>query len=94
MFEVAFNYNGINTIIQCNLNDKMKDILIKFGMKIGININSLYFLYRDKKLEEELTLEENINDDDIQLNKINIIVGKEDEKEINIKSKEIICPIW
>ena len=96
MFEVAFLYNGENTIIQCNLNDKMKDILKRFEIKLGKDINSLYFLYGGKKLEEELTLEENINKDDIKLNKINIIVNdidKEEEEEINIKSKEIICPI-
>ena len=93
MFEVAFNYNGVNTIIQCNLNDKMKEIFIKFGMKIEIDINSLYFLYEGKKLKEELTLEENINEEDKQLKKINIIVGKEEEKELNVRSKEIICPI-
>jgi len=95
MIEVVFYYNKI----QCNLNDKMKDIFKRFGMKLGKDINSLYFLYGDKKLEEELTLKENINKDDIKLNIIDIIVNdidkddKEEEKEINIKSKEIICPI-
>jgi len=92
MSEVAFCYQGTNTIIQCSLNDKMKDIFINFGIKIGIDINSLYFLYRGKKLEE-LTLEETINEEDIKLNKINIIVGNKEDKENNIKSKEIICPI-
>ena len=96
MFEVEFFYNGKNTIIQCNLNDKMKDILLKFENKLEKDINSLYFLYGASKLKEELTLEENINKDDMKLQKINIIVNdidKEEEKEINIKSKEIICPI-
>jgi len=92
MFEVAFYYNRINTIIQCNLNDKMKEILIRFGKKLGIDINTLYFLYRGKKLKEELTLEENINinKDDIKLNKINIIVSdidKEEEKKNEYKIK-------
>jgi len=96
MFEVVFLYRGQNSIIQCNLNDKMKDIIKRFEMKLGKDINSLYFIYGGKKLEEELTLEENINKDDIKLNKINIIVNdidKEEEEEINKKSKEIICPI-
>ena len=31
MVEVTFNYEGINTIIQCNINDKMKDILKFFN---------------------------------------------------------------
>ena len=96
MFEVEFYYNGKNTIIQCNINDKMKDIFIKYGIKLEKDINSLYFLYGGKQLKEELTLEENINKEDMKLNKINIIVNdidKEEEKEINKKSKEIICPI-
>ena len=96
MFEVGFNYNGGNTTIQCNIIDKMEDIFNKFGMKLGKDINSLYFLYGAKQLEKELTLEENINKDDIKLKKINIIVkdiNKEEEKLINKKSKEIICPI-
>ena len=95
MFEVEFYYKGKNTIIQCNLNDKMKDIFIKYGIKLEKDINSLYFLYGGKKLKEELTLEENINKDDMKLKKINIIVNdidKEEEKIINKKSKEIICP--
>ena len=96
MFEVLFDYNGKNTMIQCNLNDKMKDIFIKFGIKVEEDINSLYFLYGGKKLEEELTLEENINKEDKELNKIKIIVNeinKEEVRENNMKSKEIICPI-
>ena len=96
MFEVLFYYNGKNTTIQCNLNDKMKNIFLRFGIKVEVDINSLFFLYGGKKLKEELTLEENINKDDIKLKKINIIVNdidKEEEKVINIKSKEIICPI-
>ena len=74
----------------------MKDIFIKYGIKLGKDINSLYFIYGGKKLKEELTLEENINKDDIKLKKINIIVNdidKEEEEVINLKSKEIICPI-
>jgi len=98
MYEIAFYYNGKNTIIQCNLNDKMKDIFKRFEIKLGKNINSLYFLYGGKQLKEELLLEENINEDDIKLKKINIIVNdidkeEEEEEEINKKSKEIICPI-
>jgi len=74
----------------------MKDTIKRFEMKIGKDINSLYFLFGDKKFEEELTLRENINKDDIKLKKINIKVNdvdKEEEEEMNKKSKEIICPI-
>ena len=30
MAEVIFNYEGIDTTIQCNIDDKMKDIIDKF----------------------------------------------------------------
>ena len=46
-------------------------------------------------MKEELTLEENINKEDIKLKKINIIMNyiDKEEEEINLKSKEIICLI-
>ena len=91
MVEVVFIYRGQNSIIQCNLNDKMKDIIKRFEMKLGKDINSLYFIYGGKKLEEELTLEKNINKDDIKLKKINIIVNdidKEDEEEMTKNQKK------
>ena len=34
MAEIIFIYEGINTIIQCENNDKMKDIIDKFLIKI------------------------------------------------------------
>ena len=34
MAEVVFNYEGSNTYIQCNINDKMSYIIDKFITKI------------------------------------------------------------
>ena len=34
MAEVIFNYEGINTIIQCEINEKMKDIIDRFLIKL------------------------------------------------------------
>ena len=96
MFEAIFDYKGIDTKIQCNLNDKMKDIFKRFEMKLEKDVSLLHFLYGGNKLKEELTLEENMKKEDIKLKKINIIVNdidKEEEEVINLKSKEIICPI-
>ena len=54
MAEVIFNYEGANSIIQCNVNDKMKDIIDKFLIKINkkedfyskkIKIKFLYYFY-------------------------------------------------
>ena len=56
MKNVIFTFNGINTIIQCNKEDKMKDICNKFVNKIGIDINLIFFLYNGIQLNLELTL--------------------------------------
>ena len=45
MAEAIFNYNGINTIIQCKINDKYKDICDKLCIKLQIDINELIFIY-------------------------------------------------
>ena len=34
MAEVKFTYEGMNTSIQCDINDKFKDIINKFLIKI------------------------------------------------------------
>ncbi len=56
MAEVIFNYEGINTIIQCNINDKIKDIISKFLAKIDKNEKNiqLYYLYNVNKINNEL----------------------------------------
>ena len=100
MSKVEFNYNGAKTIIQCQSNEKMKNICQNFANKIQINKNEIYFLYDGKagnQFNEELTFEEMINSEDKKRNKMSIIVfknenlDKEEENDI-IKSKEIICP--
>ena len=35
MAEVNFTYEGINTSIQCDIDDKIKDIINKFLIKIN-----------------------------------------------------------
>ena len=47
MAEVIFNYTGNEIIIICQLDEKMKDIISKFLLKISKNEdnNNLYYLY-------------------------------------------------
>ena len=45
MAQVNFNYNGIKTVIQCQKDDKMKDIFKRLLTKTNIDINKVYFLY-------------------------------------------------
>ena len=95
MAEVVFNYEGIDTTIQCNLDDKMKDVIDKFLIKINGNETNLCFLYNGNRINKEITFNEQANDLDKNRKKMNIIITKIDE-EINEKneiiSKDIICP--
>ena len=99
MAEIIFNYNGKTTMIQCNKEEKIKEIINKFILKTQIDTNSIYFIYSgDSNINEELTFEELANQNDKIRNKMNIIVNDNnyiinpDVSAIK-KSKDIICPI-
>ena len=100
MAEVEFIYNGIKTIIQCKLNDKMKNICQKFKEKANIYDNTSIFYSYDGKVgfNEELSFEEIANREDKRRNKMNILVYTNQTIIINnnngsvIKSKNIILP--
>ena len=98
MVEVEYYYKGIKTIIQCRLEDKIKDICQKFLNKINEDKNNIYFSYNGNagnNFNEELTFQEMMNEEDKKRNKMNILVFKkeiEQEEEDIIKSKDIICP--
>ena len=95
MAEVNFTYEGINTSIQCDIDDKIKDIINKFLIKINKNENiNLYYLYDGTQIKEELTFYEQANQIDKNRKKMNVIVynNLEEPNEKNeIISKEIIC---
>ena len=78
--ETLFIYEGQEISIQCNEEDKMKDIINKFKRKIKEGDNNLSFIYNGNKV---------INDKNE--NKINILVTN-DKNEKEIISNEIICP--
>ena len=44
MAEAIFNYEGINTTIQCEINEKMKDIIDRFLIKLGKK-KIIYIIY-------------------------------------------------
>ena len=95
MAKVIFNYKGIETIIQCNINDKIKDIFKRYEAKIGKDISKLLFLYNGNKINDNSILNEIINEEDKRRNIMNILVNENNETIINeniIISKEIICP--
>ena len=54
---VLFTLYGVDLTIQCTTNDKMKDIINKFLVKIEKNDqNILYYLYNGSRINEELNL--------------------------------------
>ena len=84
MLKVIFNYKGIETVIQCKIDERMEEVLNKYKSKI--NIDNIYYLYNGNKINKENKLEEIINNEDRSLNIMKILVY--DINEI----KEIICP--
>ena len=97
MIEISFNYYGKVEIIQCNIGDKMKDIINKFKMKAQIYDNNLFFIYKGDKINEELAVNQIIDEIGKNMKKMSILVDKEnldnDNDNKNKKlSKEIICP--
>ena len=91
---VSFSYKGSETIIQCQENEKMKDICNKFVNKAKQDINNLYFMYNGDIIDMELKYKDIINEVDKKRNKINILVDKKEDinEENKIISKDIICP--
>ena len=49
MIQVEFIYNSFNTIIQCNEDEKMKEIFKKIIETAGIDQNSIYFIYNENQ---------------------------------------------
>ena len=96
--EVIFNYEGIETTIQCNINYKLEEIINKFLLKINPSGNrlNLIYLYNGEGIHKELKFHEHANELDKSRNKMNVLVDKIDEDKINkneIISKDVICPI-
>jgi len=96
MAQIDFLYNGIITTIQCNINDKFKDIINNYILKTGNNLNKVYYLYSGQKIDNyELTFNDISNDIDKKRKKMNIQIINDvniNDNNINIKSKQIICP--
>ena len=98
MAKVIFKFNGTETLIQCQIEDKMKDICQKFSIKIQINIDKLMFIYGGDIINLDMKYEEIVNRIDKQNLRMNILVYENNdinminEKERIIKSKDVICP--
>ena len=47
---VLFTLDGVNLMIKCKTEDKIKDICKSYSTKIDKNMNSLLFLYKGNKI--------------------------------------------
>ena len=98
MAAIEFIFETVKTVIPCNINDKLKDIINKFINKTEKDINSLYIIYNSKTLTKELTEStffQIANSIDKERKKMVLLVYKinsENERNRMIKSKDIICP--
>ena len=95
---VIFIYNKDKIIIECLEDDYIDDIFNKFIKKIDIKKNEMIFLYKGKKINQNIQINKYINKEDLKDNKINIFcikikhISKEKLLYCKNKLKEIICP--
>ena len=79
MTKVIFNYKGVEKEIQCNINDKIKDIFERYANKVGIDISKVFFIYNGNKINDNLILNEIISEEDKRRYIMNILVNKNNE---------------
>ena len=95
MVQIEFDNNQMITKIQANLGDLFKDVINKYLTKSLISPENVSFFANGSIINPNLTVEKQMNnlDKDNKTMKVIVYVMKEDEnKEVIIKSKEIICP--
>ena len=95
MSKVIFLFNRFEIIIQCNKNEKMKEIFKRFALKANLEINKIYFLYNGDKINEELKYNKVVNREDNERDTMSILVYETNKTifKYNItKLNEILCP--
>ena len=100
-FLISFNYNSNIIGIQCNLNEKMKDIINRYITKSLIDKKNIYFLYGGNIINEELFLSDITSQEDKKRKHITILAvsnldnqdNQRDDKKSIIKPLEVICPL-
>ena len=74
--KVIFTLDGVNTSIQCSKEEKIGDLCKKYSNQIGIDIDSLLFIYKGKKINFESSFNTQINSNDKENNEMKILVYK------------------
>ena len=92
MAEVKITYNGCETIIQCQSNEKLKEIFKKFKIKINAENKELVYLFNGEMIKDE-----NIDISKLSSEKIISILAYDsnnipsDIKNL-VKSDYVLCP--
>ena len=94
---VNFDYEKVQTTIQCNSNDNLKKIINTFLFKSEKKEDDLDFFYNEIKIDKKLTFNELAIDIDKKNKEMNITVKNNEENKTKNKIKEIIskdmiCP--
>ena len=97
MSKVIFDFNQIETIIQCDENETMKKICSKYASKIQKELKTLIFMYSGKTIDLSLSFKKTINNFDKEKKSFKVLVKSIIDtysKGNNnlIKSKQSICP--
>ena len=80
---VIFNFQGVDILIQCSKEEKMKDICQKLATKIERNVNSLVFLYGGSNLNFQLSFKDQANIIDKERNEMKVLVYKNESDELS-----------
>ena len=91
-FNLYFIYNGSNVIMQCNINEYMKDIFKRYSTKIENNKDDLFYLYNGDLISGDSKIKDIASQD----KEMKIIVYSYEDDSKNKKSlvdsEDIICP--
>ena len=90
---VIFTLDGFNITMQISKKDKMRDICQQYATRIGINFNSLLFLYKGKQINFEFTFKGQANFIDKIKNEMKIFVYKKNNDDNIIKNNNLINPL-
>ena len=80
---VIFTLDGMDVIILCSFEEKMRDICQKYASKIEENLNSLAFLYGGNQINFELLFKNQANSLDKANKKMKVLVYKNEDDIIN-----------
>ena len=86
--EIKFIYNGVETIIKCKSNEKIKQVLIAICSKIGKDLNKLLFLVNGDIINESI-YEEPITKLKQDEGLIALLIN--DNEDINEERKISVC---